>query len=96
MFIVTSNNEYINFNKSKDSLYIKIEEQKVSIILMRQTGIHINIFSTLEGDIKENIDVCKTTIEDIILNDELFYNIDTQFYQYKEKFSKIKGKKTEC
>lgn len=96
MFIITSNNEYINFNKSKDSLYIKIEEQKISIILMRQTGIHINIFSTLGCDIKENINVCKTTIEDIILNDELFYNIDTQFYQYKEKFSKIKGKKTEC
>lgn len=88
MFIVTSNNEYVNFNIRSDSLYIKNEDQKVSIVLIRQNGIQINIFSTLIGDVKENIEVCKAVIEDIIFNDEVLNNIDKLFYGFKEMRNK--------
>ncbi len=88
MFIVTSNNEYVNFNIHSDSLYIKNEDQKVSIVLIRQNGIQINVFSTLIGDVKENIEVCKAVIENIIFDDEVLNDIDKLFYGFKEMRNK--------
>lgn len=88
MFIVTTNNEYVNFNPQSDSLYIKNEEQKVSIVLIRQNGIQIDVFATLIGDVKENIEVCKSVIEGIIFDDEVLNDIDKLFYGFKEMRTK--------